>query len=146
MNRADFWCRVLGWLQLGGAVVCGATIYWLWQLLFGWIDIKNGEFFEFILWLIILFFALPPFVSGLLTVLFANVVEQSREGLREQSKPALRIFLTLAGLWTAGVVGFAGLSFPHLGFFAVMGLMSAAIAIMGADWTADLFRKNETTA
>lgn len=146
MDRADFWCRILGWLQLGGAAVCGATIYWLWQLFFGWIDIRNGEFFDFLLWLIILFFALPPFLSGLLTVLFANVVEQSQEGLRDQSKPVLRVFLALAGLWTAGVIGFAGLSVPHLGFFALMGLMSAAIAIMGADWTADLFKRNETPA
>lgn len=146
MDRADFWCRILGWLQLGGAVVCGATIYWLWQFFFGWIDIRNGAFFDFVLWLIILFFALPPFLSGLLTVLFADVVEQSREGLREQAKPALRVFLALAGLWSGGVVGFAGLSAPHLGFFAVMGLMSAAIAVMGADWTADLLKRNETPA
>ena len=27
MTRGDFWCRVLGWLQIGGAVATGLLIY-----------------------------------------------------------------------------------------------------------------------
>ncbi len=143
MTRADFWCRVLGWLQIIGAAICGAAIWWLWEVILGWIEIDSGGFFTLLKWLIILFFTGPPFFSGLLTVVFANKVEQARQGFRENPHWALRVATALAGLWSAGVIGFAGVSVPALGVFAVLGLISAVIAIMGADWTADLLKPNE---
>ena len=45
MNRADFWCRVLGWLQIGGALAVGAAIYVLWAFIFGWIVMEDPGFF-----------------------------------------------------------------------------------------------------
>jgi hypothetical protein len=143
MNRADFWCRVLGWLQIAGAAVVGAAIYILWELIVGWIELDSGGFFTLVKWLIIVFFVGPPFLSGLLTVLFANTVEQAREGLRGNSHWLLRLFAALAGLWSAGAIGFAGVNVPALGVFAVMGLITALIAIMGHEWTADLLQSNE---
>ena len=90
--------------------------------------------------------ALPMFLAGLFTVLFANAVEQSREGLRGQSKAFLRIVMALSGLWAAGIVGFAGMTMPPVGVFTLLALATTIIAIMGPDWTADLFGRKESTA
>ncbi len=139
MNRADFWCRVLGWLQIGGALAVGAAIYALWALIFGWIVMENPGFFTVFKWIIIFIFAFPPFLSGLLTVVFADRVEQAQAGKRDEQHVFLRVVTALAGLWSAGVVGFVGLSVPPIGFFSVLGIVTALVAVMGADWTADLF-------
>jgi hypothetical protein len=138
MNRADFWCRVLGWLQFGGALAVGAAIYALWAFIFGWIVMEDPGFFTVFKWIIIIFFAFPPFLSGLLTVVFADRVEQAQAGMRDEQHVFLRVVTALAGLWSAGVVGFVGLSVPPIGFFSVLGVVTALIAVMGADWTADL--------
>jgi len=145
MNRADFWCRVLGWLQIGGALAVGAAIYALWAFIFGWIVMEDPGFFTVFKWIIIIIFAFPPFLSGLLTVVFADRVEQAQAGMRDEQHVFLRVVTALAGLWSAGVVGFVGLSVPPIGFFSVLGVVTALIAVMGADWTADLFaaRKGE---
>lgn len=139
MNRADFWCRVMGWLQIGGALAVGAAIYALWAFIFGWIVMENPGFFTVIKWIIILIFAFPPFLAGLLTITFADRVEQAQAGKRDEQHVFLRVVTALAGLWSAGVVGFVGISVPPIGFFSVLGIATAFIAIMGADWTADLF-------
>ena len=138
MNRADFWCRVLGWLQIGGALAVGAAIYALWAFIFGWIVMEDPGFFTVFKWIIIIIFAFPPFLSGLLTVVFADRVEQAQAGKRDEQHVFLRVVTALAGLWSAGVVGFVGLSVPPIGFFSVLGVVTALIAVMGADWTADL--------
>lgn len=143
MTRADFWCRVLGWLQVASGVATGALIWLLWNILFSWIDIEDGGFFTFLMWIIIAVFVLPVFLSGLFTILFANAVEQARNGLREQGKILLRILMALSGLWAAGFIGFAGLSFPVLGLFGILSLLTVGLAIMGPDWTADLFASQE---
>jgi hypothetical protein len=145
MNRADFWCRVLGWLQIGGALAVGAAIYALWAFIFGWIVMEDPGFFTVFKWIIIIIFAFPPFLSGLLTVVFADRVEQAQAGKRDEQHVFLRVVTALAGLWSAGVVGFVGLSVPPIGFFSVLGVVTALIAVMGADWTADIFtaRKGE---
>lgn len=139
MTRGDFWCRVLGWLQVAGAVAVGACIYGLWSFFFGWIEMKNDGFFDVIMWIIILVIAFPAFLAGVLTIIFADFVEQARQGKRDEGHVVFRVILALAGLWSAGVVGFVGISMPSLGFFAVLGLITTAAAIMGHDWTADLF-------
>lgn len=146
MTRGDFWCRVLGWLQIGGAVATGLLVYALWALFFGWIELDDGGFFSIIMWLFIIVLAFPAFLAGLLTVNFANYVEQSRHGKRDDPHVLFRVLMALAGLWSAGVIGFLGLSLPPIGFFAVLGLASAAIAIMGHDWTADLFAPTGASA
>jgi hypothetical protein len=145
MNRADFWCRVLGWLQIGGALAVGAAIYALWAFIFGWIVMEDPGFFTVFKWIIIIIFAFPPFLSGLLTVVFSDRVEQAQAGKRDEQHVFLRVVTALAGLWSAGVVGFVGLSVPPIGFFSVLGVVTALVAVMGADWTADLFaaRKGE---
>ena len=129
----------MGWLQLGGAVAVGGTIYALWALIFGWMVIEDAGFLSFVKWIIIFTFAFPPFLSGLLTMVFADRVEQARLGQREEQHVFLRVVTALAGLWSAGVVGFVGLHVPPMGFFSVLGIATAIIAVMGADWTADLF-------
>ncbi len=139
MTRGDFWCRVLGWLQIGGAVATGLCIYALWSLFFGWIELNDDGFFNVIMWLFIIVLAFPPFLAGLLSMAFANFVEQARNGKRDDPHVLFRVFMALAGLWSAGVIGFLGLSLPPIGFFAILGIATAAIAIMGHDWTADLF-------
>lgn len=140
MTRGDFWCRVLGWLQIGGAVATGLLIYALWALFFGWVEIDGVSFFTFIMWVIIIVLAFPPFLAGLLSLGFADFVEQAREGKRDEQHVVFRVFMALAGLWSAGVIGFLGLSLPPLGFFAILGIATAGLAIMGHDWTADLFQ------
>ena len=139
MNRADFWCRVLGWLQVAGAFAVGGAIYVLWTLIFGWIVIEDAGFLTAAKWIVIMIFASPPFLSGLLSLVFADRVEQARLGARDDQHVFLRVVTALAGLWSAGVVGFVGLHLPPVGFFSLLGLATALIAIMGADWTADLF-------
>ena len=146
MNRADFWCRVMGWLQVAGAVAVGAAIYLLWTLFFGWMVIENAGFLTFMKWLIIFIFAFPPFLSGLLTILFADRVEQARLGKRDEQHVFLRVVTALAGLWSAGVVGFVGLHVPPIGFFSLLGIATAIVAVMGADWTADLFAPPKSPA
>ena len=83
MTRADFWCRVLGWVQIVGAAVVGAAIYTLWAIMFSWIEIDDGGFFKMLMWFIVFIMAFPPFLAGLLTVIFADKVEQARNGFRE---------------------------------------------------------------
>ena len=139
MTRGDFWCRVLGWLQLGGAVATGLCIYALWSLFFGWIELNDDGFFDVIMWIIIIVMAFPPFLAGVLTLIFADHVEQARNGKRDEQHVVFRVFTALAGLWSAGVIGILGISMPALGFFAILGIATAAVAIMGPDWTADLF-------
>jgi hypothetical protein len=146
MNRADFWCRVIGWLQIGGAMAVGAAIYALWAFIFGWIVMDNPGFFVVIKWIIIFIFAFPPFLAGLLAIVFADRVEQAQEGRREDQHVFLRVVTALAGLWSAGVVGIVGLHVPPIGFFSVLGIVTAAAAIMGADWTADLFSSRKSAA
>lgn len=146
MTRGDFWCRVLGWLQVGGAVTTGLLVYSLWAFFFGWIEMKNDGFFVAIMWIIILVLSFPAFLAGVLTIIFADFVEQARNGKRDEQHVIYRVFLALAGLWSAGVIGFLGISMPALGFFAVLGVATAAMAIMGQDWTADLFAPSEISA
>jgi hypothetical protein len=146
MNRADFWCRVMGWLQIGGAIAVGATIYAAWAFLFGWIVMENPGFFTTIKWIIIIVFAFPPFLSGLLTIVFADRVEQAQAGKRDEQHVFLRVVTAMAGLWSAGVVGFVGLHMPPVGFFSVLGIATAVTAVMGADWTADLLAPRKGTA
>ena len=145
MIRADFWCRVLGWLQLLSGVATAVLIWLLWKLIFGWIDIEDGGFFNVLVAIVISIFVLPVFLSGLFTILFANAVEQARNGLREQGKVFLRIIMALSGLWAAGFIGFAGLGFPAIGLFGILSLMTVGLAIMGPDWTADLLVPKELT-
>ena len=139
MNRADFWCRVIGWLQVAGAVAVGGAIYLMWTLIFGWIVIEDAGFLTFAKWIVIFIFALPPLLSGLLAIVFAERVERAQLGLRDEQDVFQRVVTALAGLWSAGVVGFVGLHLPPVGFFSLLGLATAIIAVMGADWTADLF-------
>jgi hypothetical protein len=146
MTRGDFWCRVLGWLQIGCAVATGLLVYALWSLFFGWIDLEDGGFFTLIMWLIIFVLAFPPFLAGLLSISFADLVEQAREGKRDDQHVLFRVFMALAGLWSAGVIGFLGISVPPLGFFAILGIATAALAIMGQEWTADLFKPSGVSA
>ncbi len=146
MSRADFWCRVMGWLQLGGAVAVGGTIYALWALIFDWMVIEDAGVLSVVKWVVIAIFALPPFLAGLLTLVFADRVEQARLGKRDEQHVVLRVVTALAGLWSAGVVGFVGLHLPPVGFFSILGLATAVVAIMGADWTADLFAPRPGTA
>lgn len=139
MNRADFWCRVLGWLQVAGAVVVGGAIYAMWAIIFGWVVVEDMGLLTVMKWIFIFIFAFPPLLSGLLTLVFAGRVEQAAAGDRAEQHVFLRVVTALAGLWSAGVVGFIGISVPPIGFFSVLGIATAIIAIMGADWTADLF-------
>lgn len=139
MNRADFWCRVLGWLQVAGAAGVGGAIYAMWALIFGWVVVEDMGLLTMMKWIFIFIFAFPPLLSGLLTVVFAGRVEQAAAGDRAEQHVFLRVVTALAGLWSAGVVGFIGISVPPIGFFSVLGIATAIIAIMGADWTADLF-------
>ena len=145
MSRADFWCRVLGWLQLASGVATAVLMWLLWKLIFGWIDIEDGGVFTSLIAMVIAILVLPVFLAGLFTILFANAVEQARNGLREQGKVLLRIVMALSGLWAAGFIGFAGLGFPAIGLFGILSLLTVGLAIMGPDWTADLFAAKELT-
>jgi hypothetical protein len=145
MRRADFWCRILAWLQIGGALVTAAAIYMLWSIFIGAMaaDAGGDIILSIFKWAVILIMALPPFAAGLLTWIFADRVERARNGQREQQHVLLRVMMALAGLWSAGVIGFLGVSVPPIGFFAVLGLASTVLAIMGQDWTADLMKTSE---
>lgn len=138
MNRADFWCRVMGWLQVAGAATVAAAIYGLWALMFGWIVMDDPGFLTAMKWIFIVILAFPPLLSGVLTIVFAGRVEQARLGRRDEQHVLLRVVTALAGLWSAGVVTFVGMHLPPVGFFSVLGIGTALVAIMGADWTADL--------
>jgi hypothetical protein len=140
MNRADFWCRVLGWVQIAGGAVTAAVILFLWELFRELMMIDGVAALSFLVWVFVIFVALPGLLAGVFTVLFANAVEQSQNGFRDQSKALLRVVMALAGLWSAGVIGMAGFGFPPLGFFGILALLTVGIAIMGPDWTADLFK------
>ena len=145
MTRADFWCRVLGWVQLLGGAALAAAILLLWELVSQLFMIDGLPALAFLIWLAVAIMALPMLLAGLFTVLFANTVEQARSGLRGQQKVVLRVVMALAGLWSAGVIGLAGLSIPPVSLIAILGLMTALIAIMGADWTADLLKPKDAT-
>jgi len=146
MTHADFWCRVVGWLQMAGGAILAFTLLFLWELALDLVGIESIPGLSFLVWVFVLMMALPMFLAGLFTVLFANAVEQSREGLRGQSKAFLRIAMALSGLWAAGLVGFAGMTVPPAGVFTILALISTVVAIMGPDWTADLFGRKESPA
>jgi hypothetical protein len=142
MQRAEVWCRVLAWLQIGGALATAAAIHLLWSVFIGAMTAGAGGdlLLGIFKWGIILFMALPPLLAGILTLIFAGHVERARQGSRDEQHVLLRVLMALAGLWSAGVIGFLGISLPPIGFFAVLGLASAFLAIMGQDWTADLLK------
>lgn len=146
MTRAYVWCRVLGWLQIGGAVATGLCVYVLWSLFFGWLHFEDSWAFGVFMWIFIVILAFPPLLSGVLSLSFAGLVRQAQEGRAHGSYAAFRIVMALAGLWSAGAIGLMGLSLPPIGFFAVLGLATAAAAVMGHEWVADLFRRSESTA
>ncbi len=146
MTRADFWCRVLGWLEMAGSAAFAGFILFMWKMFLDLFQIGDVPAITFLIWLFVLFAVLPMFATGLLTVLYANAVEQAREGLRGRNRILLRVFLALAGLWAAGVIGFAGVHAPVFGIAALLALASVAIAIMGPDWTADLSASQGTPA
>lgn len=141
MEHADFWCRVLGWLQIGGAVATGLCIYGLWALFFGWVELHDPAIFTVVASVFIFALSVPALLAGVLTLVFARYVAEARQGSREEAHVLFRVVMALAGLWSAGVIGFLGINLPPIGFFAILGLATAAIAIMGQDWTADLLEK-----
>lgn len=141
MEHADFWCRILGWLQIGGAVATGLCIYGLWALFFGWVELHDPAIFTVVASVFIFALSVPALLAGVLTLVFARYVAEARQGSREEAHVLFRVVMALAGLWSAGVIGFLGINLPPIGFFAVLGLATAAIAIMGQDWTADLLEK-----
>ncbi|MCB1380411.1 MAG: hypothetical protein KDK89_18890 [Alphaproteobacteria bacterium] len=143
MTRADFWCRVIGWLQIISGALVALVVFLLWSLFKDWLDIDAVAILVFFKWLAIFFLALPPLLSGLFTVLFANRVEQAREGLRGQGAWPLRILMILGGLWSAGVIGFAGLGLPPVTVLAVLAIATVVMGIGGPEWTADLLVRKE---
>jgi len=143
MTRADFWCRVLGWIEILGSAAFAGFILLMWNLFLELFQLEDIPALSFLLWLFIFFAIVPMLLTGLFTVLFANAVEQARNGLREQGKVILRVLMALAGLWAAGVIGTAGLSVPAFGLAGIFALTSVGLAIMGPDWTADLFQRKE---
>jgi hypothetical protein len=146
MSRADFWCRVLGWAQLAGGLLFAVLVLLLWEFILDIFMIDDIPALSFLVWIFVLVTALPHFVSGLLTVVYANAVEQAGQGMRGQQRIVLRLLMALAGLASAGVIGFAGMSVPPLTLFSLLGLATAVIAIMGPDWTADLLTPKDQTA
>lgn len=146
MTRGDFWCRVLGWLQVAGGVAVAACVYALWSFFFGWIELRNDAFLDAVLWIILFLIAFPALLAGVLTIIFADFVEQARNGKRDEAHVVFRVILAVSGLWSAGFIGVLGFSMPSLGFFAVLGLVTSAVAIMGQDWTADLFTQSGVSA
>ena len=146
MTRADFWCRVVGWLQIAGGLLLAFIVLFLWDFVLSLFMIVSIPPVTFLVWVFVLIMAVPMLLAGLFTVIYANAVEQAREGLRGQSKAVLRVLTALSGLWAAGIVGFAGLTVPPMGLFTILALISTLVAIMGPDWTADLFGRKETTA
>ena len=146
MTRADFWCRVVGWLQIAGGLLLAFIVLFLWDFVLSLFMIDSIPPLTFLVWVFVLIMAVPMLLAGLFTVIYANAVEQAREGLRGQSKAVLRVLTALSGLWAAGIVGFAGLTVPPMGLFTILALISTLVAIMGPDWTADLFGRKETTA
>ncbi|MFT3987131.1 hypothetical protein [Aestuariivirga sp.] len=136
MDRAEFWCRILGWLQMAGGFVVALTIILVWKLLFAWMEQDNGALFAILISMLVFVFAAPAFLSGLFTVIFARRVEQARNGANGGSNVVLRVLMVFAGLWAAGVIGIGAVTLPHLGFFAVMGLITAFLGLMGAEWLA----------
>ena len=145
MNRADFWCRVVGWLQIASGVLVGVLVTLVWSLFKDWLDIDEVAILVFFKWLIIGLFALPPFLSGLFTVLFANRVEQARQGLRGAGAWPIRILMILAGLWSAGVIGLTGTQMPPVTPLAILAIATVVMGIGGPDWTADLLKPREQT-
>jgi hypothetical protein len=139
MNRADFWCRVIGWLQIAGGIGMGVLIIFLWEAGLRLFGIETIPGISFLVWVFAVIVAAPPFFSGLFAVLFANAVEASQSGQRGHDRILLRTFTVLAGLVSAGVIGFFGLTVPPVGLFSLLGLATALVGIMGPNWTADLF-------
>lgn len=146
MTRADFWCRVIGWLQIAGGLLLAFIVLFLWDFVLSLFMIDSIPPLTFLVWVFVLIMAIPMLLAGMFTVLYANAVEQAREGLRGQSRALLRIATALSGLWAAGVVGFAGLTVPPMTLFTILALISTVVAIMGPDWTADLFASKEKPA
>jgi hypothetical protein len=146
MTRADFWCRFIGWVQLAASIGFTLFVVFLWKTFAAIFQIEDVPVVSFLLWFFVFVTVFPMFLTGLLTVIYANAVEQARNGLREQGRIVLRVFLALAGLWAAGIIGYAGVNLPAFSVLAVLALVSVVIAIMGPDWTADLLTPRTESA
>lgn len=144
MSRADFWCRVLGWAHIVGGAIVTFLIFTVARLI--GLDLFNEIAAAVIPWLLFVFVALPELLAGIFTLRFAGHVQGAREGVRGRSHITLRVLMGLAGLWSAGVIGLFGLSLPQLGLFSVMGLVTAVLAALGPDATADLIRPAGATS
>lgn len=138
MNRADFWCRVIGWVQIGGGVLIALTIFAIAKAM----DLAMfHDVAASVIQLVLIFFlALPEFFAGLFTVMFAGSVTHAQQGGGDDGRIVLRVLMGLSGLWSAGVIGFFGLAAPHLGLFAFLGLLSTVFAALGPVRTADLLQ------
>jgi hypothetical protein len=146
MTRADFWCRVVGWVQLAASIGFTLFVVFLWKTFARIFEIEDVAVVDFLLWFFVFVTVFPMFVTGLLTVIFANAVEQARNGLRDQGRIVLRVFLALSGLWAAGIIGYAGVAVPAFSVLALLALVSVAVAIMGPDLTADLLTPRTESA
>jgi hypothetical protein len=136
MMRADFWCRVVGWLQIAGGFAAAAMIYAVGKA----VDLEalNTLAATVLPAILIVFVAVPPLVSGFFTLWFARGVSEELAGRGGREPVVLRVFMGLAGLWSAGVVGIFGVGAPQMGFFAILGLITLALAIIGTQRTATL--------
>jgi hypothetical protein len=138
MRKADFWCRVIGWLQLLAGVAVAATLFLAIKIVdLSFLPPGARSALPILLFLLI---GLPQFVTGGLMLRFAGLVEAEREGHATGEHALLRVVLGLCGLWAAGVIGVFGLAAPHLGLFTLLALASAGAAALGPGGTANLLR------
>src|SRR5437763_12186452 len=103
MKRADFWCRVIGGLQLAAGVAIR-----IFDLSF--LPPAARSLLPVLLFLVI---GLPQFVTGALMLRFATLVEAEREGRAVGEQAVTCVILGLCGLWAAGVLGVFGFAAPH---------------------------------
>ena len=134
MGKPEFWCQVIGWLQVIGGLIVGAA-FWFVSYLFS-LGFDQNTLPYVLFFFLFLFVGLPGLLSGLTTLRFASHVKAYRAGVDTGDHFGLRVAMVFAGLWAAGVIGFFGLSVPPMSLFAILGLITVGLAYMGVAGTA----------
>jgi hypothetical protein len=136
MGRADFWCRVIGGLQIAAGAAVALTLFLAIRIVdLSFLPPAARSLLPVVLFLLI---GLPQVLTGGLMLRFAALVQAEREGRAVGDQAALRVILSLSGLWAGGLIGIFGFAAPHLGLFSLLALASVAAAVLGPRGTANL--------
>jgi hypothetical protein len=143
--RFDIVTKMLGWMLLASSAAMTFILILLAAMIFGR-EFWTNELAIMLVGIFFAFAALPQFVSGLVSLRYADIIRLYRTGdaALGQDVPtshgAIRLGLAFCGVWLAGIVGLIGMGLPKsISTLAIAGVMIFLMAVAGprrmAQWS-----------